>query len=159
MKKIKLSRSNLETLVDDEDYDNLSNFKWYVSTYTGKHPYAIADIDKRRTSMHRYILNAPPHLVVDHINHETLDNQRSNLRLLTQTANKQHRRKGRGVVKPVHHKIKGKTYTYWQGVIKYYGKTYQTTSCNTEEEASGALKQMIVDKKLNIKETTEILLT
>lgn len=38
--------------------------------------------------MHRVIMNAPPHLQVDHINHDTLDNRKHNLRLVTPPQNR-----------------------------------------------------------------------
>lgn len=37
--------------------------------------------------MHRLITSCPPGLVVDHINHNKLDNRRKNLRVCTQSAN------------------------------------------------------------------------
>lgn len=41
--------------------------------------------------MHRYILGAPAGLMVDHINGDTLDNRRWNLRLVTRIQNGQNR--------------------------------------------------------------------
>ena len=42
-----------------------------------------------REWLHRFILKAPPRLVVDHINNNPLDNRRCNIRLCTQSENKQ----------------------------------------------------------------------
>ena len=39
--------------------------------------------------MHREIMKAPPHLLVDHIDGDGLNNQKSNLRLVTPTQNQQ----------------------------------------------------------------------
>ena len=90
MKEIKLIHGKV-ALVDDEDFERLSLFKWCAdrkrSTY-----YAIRNIlylDNKQTtiSMHREILNAPPAMQVDHINGNGLDNQRNNLRLCTHQQN------------------------------------------------------------------------
>jgi hypothetical protein len=53
--------------------------------------------------MHRVILNAPKGLMVDHINHDTLDNRKENLRIVTNQQNtfnqklKNHSSKYKGV--------------------------------------------------------------
>lgn len=43
----------------------------------------------RCVSLHRFILDAPASAEVDHINHDTLDNRRENLRLVTKSQNQQ----------------------------------------------------------------------
>lgn len=53
--------------------------------------YVEADIRHRKVALHRWILDAPDELVVDHINHDTLDNRLENLRLLTAAQNVQSR--------------------------------------------------------------------
>ena len=40
----------------------------------------------------RFLMDAPAGLVIDHINHDPLDNRRSNLRLVTAAQNQQNRR-------------------------------------------------------------------
>ena len=37
--------------------------------------------------LHRYIMNCPEDMVVDHINHNTLDNRKENLRICTKKQN------------------------------------------------------------------------
>lgn len=46
----------------------------------------------RLVYMHRQILDAPPGLLVDHVNHDTLDNRRSNLRLCSNQQNQWNRK-------------------------------------------------------------------
>ena len=83
-------------IVDAEDYERLNKYKWCISK-TSNTNYALRRIrgkmvkgkrGKHKTIlMHRFILNAPGHLVVDHINHNGLDNRKKNLRLCTQAQN------------------------------------------------------------------------
>lgn len=49
----------------------------------------------RRQRLHRLITGAPDGMVVDHINHNTLDNRRANLRVVTIAENTQNRRGAR----------------------------------------------------------------
>ncbi len=78
-------------IVDAEDYEWLCKCKWYAQR-VGKNYYARNRRKEGLVSMHRVIMNAPKGLVVDHINHNTLDNRRKNLRLCTWAQNNQNRR-------------------------------------------------------------------
>lgn len=90
MKTIELS-NHLETLVDDDDYDKFSSFKWgIVSNRT--HKYVARGTRKKgmkytKILLHREIMNAPSDMMVDHINGNTLDNRKENLRLTTRAGN------------------------------------------------------------------------
>lgn len=79
------------TIVDQQDYYRLCNFKWHVAGSSGRF-YAVRQIkvDNKHTKrmyLHREIMNAPKRLVVDHKNGDSLDNRRANLRLATQSQN------------------------------------------------------------------------
>jgi hypothetical protein len=88
-------------IVDSDDYDRLNTYKWCLSK-TPRTNYAMRSTKARRIKgkrakrktilMHRFILNAPPGLVVDHINHDGLDNRKSNLRLCTRKQNNHNKR-------------------------------------------------------------------
>ena len=85
MKEIPLSRG-LKALVDDEDYAQLSAGNWFASD--GKRGfYAMRSvcINSRYKSipMHRLLVDIPIGMQVDHINHNTLDNRKCNLRVCT----------------------------------------------------------------------------
>jgi hypothetical protein len=73
-------------IVDAEDYERLCKYKWHAlkdhRTY-----YARNRRPHGMVLMHRVIINAPAGLVVDHINHNGLDNRKENLRLCTVAQN------------------------------------------------------------------------
>ena len=79
------------TILDQQDYYRFGNLKWTISG-NGKKFYAtrflkIAPGQTKTLRLHREILNAPADLLVDHINSDTLDNRRANLRLATHSQN------------------------------------------------------------------------
>ena len=94
MKKIKTSNSNsIYVSVDDEDFETLNKYIWHTSwdknvkNYYVKRHFLKKENKKGTTTIHRVILNAPKGMCVDHINGNTLDNRRSNLRLVTNKQN------------------------------------------------------------------------
>ncbi len=98
MKKIKLTQGQF-ALVDDADYIELSQYKWHV------HKDLIGKLYARRTSikkkgkhfeisMARQILGlekGDPR-EADHVDHNTLDNRRDNLRVCTHQQNSSNRK-------------------------------------------------------------------
>lgn len=85
-KEIVLVRNKGIALVDDEDYEWLSNDKWYsVSKYAAR--LIFVNGAKRWQVMHRLIMNTPDGMDTDHIDRNPLNNQRSNLRFATRSQN------------------------------------------------------------------------
>uniref|UniRef100_A0A6H1Z9I4 Putative homing endonuclease n=1 Tax=viral metagenome TaxID=1070528 RepID=A0A6H1Z9I4_9ZZZZ len=90
MKKIQLNQEKF-ALVDDEDFEYLNRFKWRLH-WQG---YAIRTTlasetkrnERRDIRMHREIMNCPPGLEIDHIDHDKLNNMRSNMRICTHQQN------------------------------------------------------------------------
>ena len=66
-------------IFDLDDYDLLKEYTWCK----GSRGYAITSTNNKNTSAHRVIMNCPDGKVVDHINHNTRDNRKSNLRICT----------------------------------------------------------------------------
>lgn len=89
MKEIPLSKGKV-TLVDDEDFDWLSQWNWYVSGRE-RELYAKGWVNGSSVIMHRLIMNTPDGLEVDHRDHNGLNNQRANLRNCTHTENARNR--------------------------------------------------------------------
>ena len=84
-------------VIDLEDAEKCKNYKWFLSfdeilnsfyVKTSKYPY----------SLHRVIMDCPKGFVVDHINHNTLDNRKENLRICTHAENMKNRKRVRECV-------------------------------------------------------------
>jgi hypothetical protein len=95
MKKIPLTQGKF-ALVDDEDYERVSKYKWYAANEGGSF-YARRNVrntsckcGRTSQSMHRFILGCPDSWI-DHKNHNTLDNRRRNIRPCTRRQNYQNR--------------------------------------------------------------------
>lgn len=89
----------LVALVDADDFEWLSQWKWRASFSQGRVSAVawIGPADNRRVvRLHRKLMCPPPGMVVDHIDGDTLNNTRANLRVCTQRENSRNRRKGGG---------------------------------------------------------------
>lgn len=86
---ILLLSGGMSSLIDEEDFAKLNIGTWRVRKNKNA-LYAVRSLTRggRRTLyMHRFILDAPPELEVDHINGNGLDNRKSNLRLCSHSQN------------------------------------------------------------------------
>lgn len=93
VRRIKLTKSRFAK-VDAEDFERVNAFKWYASNESrGTKWYAVrretVNGKKVKVRMHRFILGIARDnpMVVDHLNHDSLDNRKSNLEVVTQTEN------------------------------------------------------------------------
>ena len=131
------------TTIDEADWDKVKDYTWYaklIPKYRGKYhamSHAYNEYGKQTTvSLHRLIMDAPQHLQVDHINADSLDNRRENLRLCTQSQNRANMRA------PVKNK------TGYRGVymmndkfcskVGYKGRVVYCGTFNTPQEAARA---------------------
>lgn len=91
MKTIPLTQGKV-ALVDDEDFDYLSQFKWHLkrSSKKARVVYAVAhepNTTRNSTKLRMHRLLLPGAKEVDHINGDGLDNRRHNLRAATKHQN------------------------------------------------------------------------
>jgi len=98
MREITLVHNKAVAIIDDEDFELVSPYRWYLMGTSPNSDYVIGRRRKHQEQilMHRLIMNAPDHLEVDHIDHNGLNNRRSNLRLVTRRQNRIHSRKPAG---------------------------------------------------------------
>lgn len=135
MKKIKLTKNQF-VLVDDEDYERVNQFKWCLNGVNYAHRRKPNSKTGETILMHRFILNTPKGKLTDHINYNTLDNRKCNLRIVTKSQNQMN-------LKPYKNKsskYKGVSYykanNNWEVYIKFNNKTYHLGRYKTESEAA-----------------------
>ena len=141
MKEIKLTKGKI-TIVDDDDFENLNKWKWQLGS-NGKR----AEIKKWNKNkkiyehflMHRLImkLQKGDKRQVDHINGDSLDNRKENLRICTSTENNRN--------KFVVHAKSGYKGVYWDNLldkwrvkIKGNNKQIHIGLFNNKEDAAKA---------------------
>ena len=117
------------TKVDNDDFDRLKDICWAF----GANMYVRND---SFGSLHRYIMNAPDGMDVDHINHDTLDNRKNNLRICTRQQNLWNTKpygscKYKGVCWDKHR-------NKWLSYVTFENKFITLGRFNTEEEAARA---------------------
>jgi len=73
-------------IVDDEDFEWLSNFNWCLALRPNRSPYVLRRKNRMAIYMHREILglkNSPNDVYGHHINGNGLDNRKTNLKIVT----------------------------------------------------------------------------
>jgi len=148
MKELPLTQSKF-ALVDDDDYPYLISFKWYA-VRNGNAFYAMASVHsengKRTTiTMHRLIIKSPNGMVIDHIDGNGLNNQKSNLRIVTNRENFQNRhgKKEKTSKYPGVYKTKSKTSKKWAAQIQIDGKIKYLGTFEIETDAAQAYKNAV----------------
>lgn len=136
--EIKLTKNKV-ALVDEEDYSLVIHYNWYY--HQG---YARTNITINKTIiriyMHRLILNVPKGLFTDHINKNTLDNRKKNLRIVTMTQNNWNlNRKGLSKYRGVSW---DKNRNKWIAKISINNKTLNLGRYKTEQEAAYAYNKI-----------------
>jgi hypothetical protein len=130
--------------VSAEDFEELSKFPWharwsdFTSGYYAWHSERDLIGQSSKTGMHRHVLNAPNGMQVDHIDGDTLNNRRSNLRLATHTQNQQNKRRYKNNTSGFKGVYWDKQCLKWKALIAVNGKRKLLGLFNTPELAHSA---------------------
>lgn len=113
-RRVKLTKGKYAK-VDSGDYERVTSMRW-SAVKKGRNYYALSyksdNGRKYNLGMHRFILGVRERgVVVDHINHDGLDNRRSNLRLASHRENMRNMRKWKGG--------KGRCSSRYKGVARH----------------------------------------
>lgn len=136
-KEIPLTRG-MVALVDDEDYERVSAYKWCAQLRNGNF-YAVRDEHGKTIQMHRFLTGFVKGFVVDHKNGNTLDNTICNLRVCTSSQNKINSKKRKDSTMPykgIHLHKKGEK--KYQARIKKDGISKSLGYYEKPEEAARA---------------------
>lgn len=93
MKRLALVNSELPCLIDDDDWEWASKYRWWLVNrgYASRSTTVARRPDGRTINkqlyLHREIIKAPRGRQVDHIDRNKLNNQRKNLRLCNNSQN------------------------------------------------------------------------
>jgi hypothetical protein len=123
-------------IVDPDDYERLRRYRWHVNksahTYYAVHSLTNGkNAPRKNLQMHNLVIDVPPGMYCDHINHNGLDNRKANLRPASRTQSVWHRRKfirrtPGGFNKPSRSKYKGVDWaadmSRWRARIRANGK-------------------------------------
>jgi len=137
MKVVMLSRG-LTSVIDARDYNLVSGFKW-IAVKGGKGFYAVTSRgpDGKPISLHRFLINPRDGNEVDHINGDSLDNRRCNLRECSHKENLRNKKKQPDTTS----RFKGVSRTKsgrWLSQIEQNGVQLKIGSFSSEFEAARA---------------------
>lgn len=154
---IKNSFGLFKVLIDTEDIDKIKDIHWNAEK--DKRGKFYVRNRKKNLRLHRVITNCPPNLVVDHINHNTLDNRKSNLRVCTIAENNRNTNienkypnKTTGIYGISIWKTKGKNnkiYSYFK--IQYKGKVKVFKHLKDAKRYLKSLREEYTKEKNNVR--------
>jgi hypothetical protein len=77
-------------LIDLEDVEKCKKFTWSLAHPKNRY-YVVTDRKGEKLGLHRYVMDCPDDMIIDHKNNNGLDNRKSNLQIVTYKENAENR--------------------------------------------------------------------
>jgi hypothetical protein len=131
---------NKECIIDTKYWIKIKNYRWGISYGKKANIFYVVTYgmttknNRSPKTLHRFILSLnPSKMVVDHKNHDGLDNRESNIRICTSAQNNCNILRRNSI-----HKYKGVRFVYgkYRARIRYNNKEFSLGAYNTPEEAA-----------------------
>lgn len=116
-------------LIDLDDIDKASQYKWSLNNK------GYVRNTKNNLLLHRLIMDCPKDMEVDHINHDPLDNRKSNLRICTHQQNLMNKSLQRNSTSGIVGISWSETFSKWKAYIMVNNKYINLGLFSTKEEA------------------------
>lgn len=138
---------DVSTIIDEDDYKRLQKLKslnWCVVKKRGRF-YFQKRIKTKLVELHRWIMNEPKNLYIDHINNDTLDNRKQNLRCVKNSTNLRNGKVRSNNSSGVNGVSFDKSRNKWSASIRANYKIFHLGRFNTIKEAEKARKKAEVE--------------
>ncbi len=142
-RKISLTRGKY-ALVDPQDYPRFAKYKWHLAksptgSYAVRWQRCLDNNTRKRIWMHRQVIHIPDNLLCDHINGNSLDNRKANLRPATVSQNLCNRKKRKSKTRSIYKGLEwDKTQRKWKARIQINKRKIYLGSFNSEIDAAHA---------------------
>lgn len=130
-------------LIDIDDFEKVSIYQWRMDKSHGYVYTNIAEPGKRlrKTYLHRYIMNPPKGMVVDHINRNKADNRKENLQIVTQAENASYQKRSPHPISGYIGVRPSKTGAKWRASLMVAGREQYVGRFNSRHEAALAYNE------------------
>ena len=133
------SNTNKQFIFDVDDYEKVSKYHWYEET----NGYIRSSGQKKedKVLLHRLVMGFPEDIVIDHINHNTFNNKKSNLRIATTSQNAMNRIKSSNNTSGMSGVVWVKSRNKWKSQIKFNNQLIFLGEYDRFEDAEKRRKQ------------------
>lgn len=128
--------------IDDEDFENIAlKKKWRLccNTKTRKGYVGITSYYRKKITillLHRIILKAKPHEIVDHIDKNTWNNKKENLRIVSHYGNTVNKTRSRNKTSSMYYRVQKGSSKGFRAELKFNYKNIKFHVAKSEVEAA-----------------------